>query len=100
MAKKATKKNVSKKVVKHHPGRPKGSKNITTDDIIILSKSVISRKEGMPGIKRLTLATTNADNALRLERLASLLNKQDPTFISMITPTELKRARKKKLTKA
>ena len=94
--KKATKSSTAVKKGRH--GRPKGAKNIIPQGIEVFTKSGISRKEGVPGLKRITLVTLDPNHALRLERLADLVEKHDRNLFSIITPPSLKQ--KKKVSKA
>lgn len=94
MAKKrVTKKSEAKKRV--GSGRPKGSKNVSSDQIEVLSKSSISRKEGEPGIKRAVLVTTDKEESLKLEKLVDLVEKKDSNLMKLISPAAKKRVKKK-----
>lgn len=89
---KKTKRTVKKsKATPSGLGRPKGSKNILPEGLSVITKSNISRKADTEGLKRLVLATADPVHALRLERLAHMVEKQDRNLFSLITPPSLKK---------
>jgi hypothetical protein len=100
MPKKTVKKPV-KKVAKSEAaklgfGRPKGSKNRIHEGLEIVEMRHISKLPDVQGLRRVVLATSNREDALRLQRLADLVSSQDKNFMSLITPAELKKVAKKK----
>jgi hypothetical protein len=95
MAKKTRQK---KAVTKDNRGRPKGSKNLTLKGLQVITASRFHRKEGEPGLKRITVGTTEEDYSLHLERLAHMLEKKDRRLFKLISPPRA--AKKKATTKA
>ena len=88
-----------KKKTKTSWGRPKGSKNLELKGIMILDTSNFSRKEGSPGLRRMTIGTTEEAFSLHMERLANMIEKKDRRLMSLISPPKtVKKSTKKKAT--
>jgi hypothetical protein len=80
------------------PGRPKGSKNATYDNIAVVTSYAFSKathKEQKPGYRRVILATSDQLNAVRLEELSKLITSEDSKLMSLLTPAEYKKRKAK-----
>lgn len=69
-------------------GRPSGSPNYTPKGLEVRSTTPLARsnsKEKVKGLKRVILETVDPDQALRLQKLASLVKKKDKKLMSLIS---------------
>lgn len=69
------------------PGRPKGSTNFSSDELIIREAKAMSRSDSLnpvPGIRRVSIETKNPKHALALEQLVIKLQSKDPELIALL----------------
>lgn len=112
MAKKAVKK-VTKKVAKKKAtpkpktvtkskygkvlGRPKGS-IFESKDISVRDQQILGRADQplkVDGLRWVRLQTSDPDNAVRLKRLAELVERKDKNLLALLDAAKPKRAKKK-----